>query len=288
MEWNNGGHATVLNTEWHHRQRNTVAKRDKIAYWNFPWLRRHATLTTAETEKAVRILGNKKAPGHDLVEPEMVKQAWPVMQKEFNDMFNKCLQDCTFPRQWKRAEIKILLKGADKPAESIKFYRPISLLPILGKILENRIQTHNTFSSTPNTSSRQYGFKLGNSTEDAIIKLREITLRIRERYAMIDISRAFDGVWWPSVLYNLEKRNCPKNIHRLIQSYLFDREAGITSNTARISKRVSKGSVLGPQLWNIIFDEIIEEITNPGICQWPSNNSSRKLQERNRTKSKHG
>ncbi|KAK9296726.1 hypothetical protein QLX08_009340 [Tetragonisca angustula] len=55
--------------------------------------------TTAETEKAVRILGNKKAPRHDLVEPEMVKQAWPVMQKEFNDMFNKCLQDCTFPRQ---------------------------------------------------------------------------------------------------------------------------------------------------------------------------------------------
>ena len=83
---------------------------------------------------------------------------------------------------------------------------------------------------------------------------------------MINISGAFDGVWWPSVLYNLQNRNCPRNIYRLIQSYLSDREAEITSNTARISKKVSKGcpqgSILGPQLWNIIFDEIIEEITN--------------------------
>ncbi|KAK9301911.1 hypothetical protein QLX08_005909 [Tetragonisca angustula] len=70
-------------TQW---QRN-IRSRTEIS----PDIEDTPLFTTAETEKAVRTLGNKKAPGHDFIEPEIVKQAWPVMQNEFKDTFNKCL-----------------------------------------------------------------------------------------------------------------------------------------------------------------------------------------------------
>lgn len=226
-----------------------------------------------EIRDAIKNMSSRKAPGHDLIEVEMIKQAWPVIQQHIQKTFNECLKQGVFPRQWKKAEIKILLKSADKPAAEIKSYRPISLLPVLGKLLEKLIAGRLAFTSHhhPLASRRQYGFKPGHSTEDAIVKLRDTIEQTTEKYAiglMFDISGAFDGVWWPSVLHNLKKRDCPRNIYNLIASYLSEREAQITSNTARICKAVSKGcpqgSVLGPQMWNLILDEVIEEISQTG------------------------
>lgn len=49
-----------------------------------------------------------------------------------------------------------------------------------------------------------------------------------------------------------------------MQSYFSGREAGITSNTAQIYKTVNKGSMLGPQQWNLILHKIIGKISETG------------------------
>ena len=58
------------------------------------------------------------------------------------------------------------------------------------------------------------------------------------------------------------------HIYNLISSYFSNRIVRITTNTTQISKVVSKGcpqgSVLGPLMWNIIFDDVLEEISNTG------------------------
>ena len=103
------------------------------------------------------------------------------------------------------------------------------------------------------------------------MRLRETVNEINEMYAidlMFDISGSFDGVWWPSVLHNLKIRSCPRNIYCLMKSYLSDRMASITSNSTQVSKIVNKvcpqSSVLGPSLWNLILDDIIEKISETG------------------------
>lgn len=105
--------------------------------------------------------------------------------------------------EWKIAEIKILLKSADKSATEIKSYRSISLLPVLGKVLEKLIAGRLSFFSHyhPVTSDRQYEFNPGNLTED-VAKLKDIVEQATEKYAiglMFDILGAFDEVG-PSVL----------------------------------------------------------------------------------------
>lgn len=44
----------------------------------------------------------------------------------------------------------------------------------------------------------------------------------------LDIKGAFDYAWWPAILEKLIELNCPKNLYRLIQSYLSDRTASLT------------------------------------------------------------
>lgn len=41
-----------------------------------------------------------------------------------------------FPRIWKRGVVKLIKKEEDKPPEEIKSYRPVTLLPVIGKLVE--------------------------------------------------------------------------------------------------------------------------------------------------------
>ena len=70
--------------------------------------------TTEETGKIIKKLNERKAPGRDLFEVGMVKEAWPVMQHELMTLFNNCLAQKAFPEQYKYAQIRVLLKGDDK------------------------------------------------------------------------------------------------------------------------------------------------------------------------------
>ena len=197
----------------------------------------------------------------------MVKEAWPEIQTDLLQLFNCCLEQGVFPRQYKLAQTRALLKSVDKDPTDPKTYRPISLLPVIGKVLEKLIAGRLSVivNEHPKSSARQYGFRPRRSTEDAIVELNRIVSATQGKYAvglLFDISRAFDNVWWPSILSTLTERECPGNIYRLIQSYLTDRRASMIGSTKSEVKNITKGcpqgSVLGPMLWNLIFDEAID------------------------------
>ena len=72
---------------------------------------------------------------------------------------------------WKLANVTPIFKKGDK--ELIKNYRPISLLPICGKILENFIFTNLYSHLTTNNliTKNQSGFRPGDSTTNQLIDL---------------------------------------------------------------------------------------------------------------------
>ena len=80
---------------------------------------------------------------------------------------------------------------------------------------------------------------------------------------LLDISGAFDNAWWPFVLYQLRRYNCPQYLQTLIRSYLTDREVVFEMEGARRSKTLTKGcpqgSILGPILWNVIFEDLLRQ-----------------------------
>jgi hypothetical protein len=78
----------------------------------------------------------------------------------------------------------------------------------------------------------------------------------------LDVQGAFDVAWWPSILYNLRRLQCPKNLYNLTRSYLSERVAILCANTYSREKKVTKGcpqgSCGGPGYWNILYNTLLD------------------------------
>jgi len=222
-----------------------------------------------EVADAVKTFKNNKAPDIDLIEVTVIKAACRLIPGQIVRMFNGCLQWGVFPSVWKRGSLRVLLKGEDKDEKDPKSYRPICLLSVVGKLFEKILKSRllDTSLAPDKVSRRQFGFMPGRSTEDAVVELRRMVSASEGRYAialLFDISGAFDNVWWPLVLDSLKKRDCQRNIFKVLRSYFEDREVKIMLSSAEVSKRVTRGcpqgSVFGLACWNLMFDGLLKTL----------------------------
>ncbi|GBN49605.1 hypothetical protein AVEN_240234-1 [Araneus ventricosus] len=76
-----------------------------------------------------------KAPGYDSIDNIIVKVIFNSFPSLLLDFFNKCLEIKCFPDPLKIGLV-ILFHKTGKEEQNIKSYRPISLLPTVGKFLE--------------------------------------------------------------------------------------------------------------------------------------------------------
>ena len=81
----------------------------------------------------------------------------------FEECFEECLRTGTFPLEWKKGNVVPIFKKGDK--QIYKNYRPVSLLPIFGKILERLIfeEMFPFFMENKLIAANQSGFKPGDS-----------------------------------------------------------------------------------------------------------------------------
>jgi len=87
----------------------------------------------------------------------------------------------------------------------------------------------------------------------------------------LDIRNAFNSISWPRVLDAIGKLNTPDYLERMFREYFTERTAEDHSpHTPEgsievcISGGVSQGSVVGPLLWNLIYDDVLRLGLPPG------------------------
>ena len=92
-----------------------------------------------------------------------MKICGPAIYKPLEIIFKQCLETGMFPSEWKKGNIVPIHKKGDK--QTLKNYRPVSLLPICGKILERLIfnEMFKFFNDSELISPNQSGFKPGDS-----------------------------------------------------------------------------------------------------------------------------
>ena len=79
--------------------------------------------------------------------------------------------------------------------------------------------------------------------------------------ASLDVQGAFDAAWWPGILRELRKCNCPKNLYKLTRNYFSQRTAVLSSNCIKVEKAISRGcpqgSTCGLGFWSLQFNSLL-------------------------------
>jgi hypothetical protein len=148
-------------------------------------------------------------------------------------------------------------------------YRPISLLYVLGKITERTIaELINFYLSTSQHPlyTHQYGFRTELSPEPALQGDHSKLLQLRNNllYSIavsFDIEAAFDSISYQAILIGCQKLDLPPFIINIIHSYLHSRSVTYQNLIHTPEKGCPQGSILGPLLWNIGYNPVLNVIS---------------------------
>ena len=197
------------------------------------------------------------------------------------NIFEACLKLSYFPKKWKLAQFLTLPKPNKEDYTDPSAYRPISLLPVLGKSLENIIlRRMQHFASQHNWfNSNKHGFSNGLSTVTAIDSL---TRKFKHGFnckaytvcRLLDIKGAFDNAWHDVIIRNLASKNCPAYLLHLVRNFLLHRSTTLKLNETTLTTEVEngcpQGSLLFPFLWNIVMDEALNLRLPSGVKSRPT------------------
>ena len=178
----------------------------------------------------IKTLDPNKAHGHYEISVKMLKLCAPSICKPLTFFFENSLASGEFPNVWKKSNIVPVHKKGDK--QLIKNYRPVSLLPICGKLMEKLMfnSIFNFIDTRNMLSVHQSGFRPGDSCVHQLISIFhdiynafDANPSLEVRGVFLDISKAFNMVWHKGLLYKLKCMGINGNVLKLVESFLSNR-----------------------------------------------------------------
>ena len=213
-----------------------------------------------EIEKHLQRL--KGGIGSDDIPAKLLNFAASLLSAPICHLFNTSILLHSVPNKWKISKIVPIPK---KSNPSISDFRPISLLPIISKILERCILDRMYPSLLRNYGLNQYGFRKKSNTTCAAVSIYDDIMKQWEnpevKAAVIvsyDASKAFDTVPYDLLLYRLMDTDIAPGFIRWLKDYLTNRKQFVIFNNTSsdhvdVISGVPQGAVLSPSIFCVFI-----------------------------------
>ena len=206
----------------------------------------------------------------DNLSGRFLKDGAKVLAKPITDICNLSITSGKFPNSCKLAKLKpVYKKGSLTEASN---YRPISLLPLISKVIEKVIhdQTSAFLNSRNLLYNYQSGFRKNHSTDFCLSFLNDKILKVFVQalitgIILIDLQKAFDTIDHDILLQKLYALGFYKHSVNWFRSYLTNRTflvnlGNVFSQPACVSSGVPQGSILGSLLFLIYIIDMSQAV----------------------------
>lgn len=197
-------------------------------------------------------------------------------------IYNKLLYELSFPKDWKEAAL-VLIEKDKKEGQTADAYRPICLINVLGKVYERLLNDRllEDIRLKEGVNHFQYGFTKDKDTVDGMERVKMITQYVNSGAYMtrgfcvlitLDVQNAFNSAKLEEMVSVMEKKNICSYLIEIVKSYFEERIIFVGRNECMDMRMgVPQGSVLGPTLWNLYYDEVLslrmpENVTTAGYA----------------------
>ena len=211
-------------------------------------------------------LSSNKATGVDKISSKIIKIAAPAISDSLTYIFNQAITLSLFPHEWKTARVIPLYKNGQRNLPGN--YRPISVLPVISKIMEQILyeQLYNYLTKFELLSDSQFGFRKFHFTATALLDCTNdwymnLDRKMFNLVVLIDLKKAFDTVDHQILLKKLELYGIKGQALSFLESYLSNRNQkcqiqGSVSSEKLIKCGVPQGSILGPLFFLLYINDL--------------------------------
>ena len=222
--------------------------------------------TESEVRTIILKLDNKKAAGYDNIKPQDLKDVLNYICEPITNMINLSLSSGYVPYELKRSIVRPVHKHGKM--NDIMNYRPISLVPTIGKIMDRYIEKKimKYLQKYRLIDSHQFGYQKNKGT---ITLLEQFTDNINTGLdkglhtlcIFVDFSKAFDSINHSILIDCLEHVGIRGHIKDWIKSYISDRTYTVRiddyeSDQHILKRGVPQGSILGSLLYILYVNDV--------------------------------